>query len=301
LTNNLAEIENTSISYKRFAIICLIFGAVILCFALFLFLCKISTDINFYADIDTAKFDHFGSFAAGSIGLLWSLAGVFLLIDSLNEQKRATDENIKQIKIQQFENTFFQLINVHFETTHSMKIEMVDSEYGEKLKDDEDNILVKSGANFFEEFASVLKIKFDKIHPIENTITNDEFIETLTQICEEHFFLYSADLGHYYGNIRIMLQFIYEFIIGEDAGWLSPEKKGKYIKILQSQLSNYEVLILAYYVLTHKGDELFNLVEKTNMLISLPNFIAIEKKKANKWEPIIIRPKFLKLNFKHLN
>ena len=272
-----------------------------------MFLGKSSSILNYSTNIDTSIFDHFGSFAAGSIGLIWSLAGVFLLIDSLKEQKRATDANIEQIKVQQFESTFFQLINLHFETTHSMKIEMVDSEYGEKLKDDEGNAIVKIGIAFFEEFASILKREFDKNYPIETKITNEEFVNSLTQVCEEQFFLYSAVLEHYYGNLRIILQFVEEFVIREETPVLSLPKmaitnrKEKYTQILLSQLSNYELLILAYFIITRKEDVLFNLVEDRKLLKRLPKIIAMEKRKEEKWEPIVIRPELLILNFRHLN
>lgn len=66
-------------------------------------------------EIDTNIFDSFGSIIGGVVGILFSLAGVVLIIQTLKEQ----DEDFSKQKI---ESRFFELVNIHRENVSDMKL-----------------------------------------------------------------------------------------------------------------------------------------------------------------------------------
>ena len=123
-------------------------GISLLIIGLFFFLYKSSFNIK--NEVDTSKLSEFGDYFGGVIGAIWSLAGVILLYVALDEQRKDIKINqnalIKQIeefelqrvelsetreifkeqsitlKIQRFENTFFQLINLYNEIISNLQI-----------------------------------------------------------------------------------------------------------------------------------------------------------------------------------
>lgn len=78
-----------------------------------LYLCK-TGGLN-GSEIDINTFDSFGSLIGGVVGILFSLAGVVLIIQTLNEQ----DEDFSKQKI---ESRFFELLNIHRENVKDMKL-----------------------------------------------------------------------------------------------------------------------------------------------------------------------------------
>ena len=124
------------------------FGIILFGIGIFLFLWKESfTGEN---KINSEKIAQFGDFIGGIIGSVWSLAGVILFYvalteqredikinrealnaqvsalnkqieefelqrDELKETRKVFKEQSETLKIQRFENTFFQLINLHHE------------------------------------------------------------------------------------------------------------------------------------------------------------------------------------------
>lgn len=106
--------------------------------------------IGFNTEVDATKVAQFGDFIGGVVGSLWSLAGVILFYVALTEQRKdiqinretletqvlALNQQIEEfrlqteelsetrkvfqeqsetLKIQRFENTFFQLLSLHHE------------------------------------------------------------------------------------------------------------------------------------------------------------------------------------------
>lgn len=283
----------------RTSYILILVGAALLVTVVVLFLFK-STPLSSALLIDTVKFNDFGSFVSGSIGVIWSLAGIFLLIESLNEQRRATFENVKQIRLQQFENIFFQLVTIHHEIIKSIKITFLNTYDGDKLLDEDGNHNTKEGIHFFEEFARILNSDYFVINPT-NEISNDEQLERFSEFLQENFYIYNAALGHYFSNLQSLLQYLKDF--KENAKeWKDGRTKeliDNYTNILVNQLSNYEVVILAYYGLINRT-HLYNLIEEFKILRELESIYQLETRMTPKWVPVIIVPQHLFSTYEHL-
>lgn len=100
-------------------------GLVCILIAVFLFSYK--ANFSWGASIDADRVSKFGDFIGGIVGSIWSLAGIILFYVALNLQRkefrlqrqelRATrnifEEQARQLKVQQRENTFFHLLDNH--------------------------------------------------------------------------------------------------------------------------------------------------------------------------------------------
>src|SRR5690554_470101 len=74
--------------------------------------------------VDLEKFAQIGDFIGGFIGTIFSFVGLILLIDTLRSQLNDSKKNRELINIQQFENTFYELLNLH--NRNIEKIELYD-------------------------------------------------------------------------------------------------------------------------------------------------------------------------------
>lgn len=89
---------------RIFAYFSIALGLIISIGAMILYLLK-TTQLSIDLPIATEIFSSYGSFVGGIVGPFFALAGVLLLITSLNEQKNAFFR-------QQLESRFFQLLEL---------------------------------------------------------------------------------------------------------------------------------------------------------------------------------------------
>lgn len=272
--------------YQTIAIILIAVGIIFLLVSAYLFLWKSNSPVSFEKNsvINSTLLNDFGSLTAGTVGILWSLAGVFLLIASLQEQKRATDENIKSIRLQQFENTFFQLISVHYQIVNSLKIVLQD-ESGVPEKDEAGNKEIKDGIICFVALAEAIgqKYRTKKSESVSGVNFHD--------VCSEQFYIYSAELGHYFGNFFNILRYV------DSSKDISDTDRPKYVGILKSQLSNYELVIILYYDLIRIDIERRAIIEKYCLLENLD----FETKYSDAYEKILVDPDIFINEYPHLN
>jgi len=99
---------------RTFALILIALGFVVYLIAAYLFLFR-ATELDLSQQIKPTVFAGFGSFLAGAVGTLFSLAGVLLLIQNLHEQ----DRNFTR---RQIEDRFFNLVRIHRENSDQISI-----------------------------------------------------------------------------------------------------------------------------------------------------------------------------------
>ncbi len=243
----------------------------------FIFMYKESFNLN--TKIDSTKIAQFGDFIGGVIGSLWSLAGVILFYVALNEQRKdikinrealnaqvsALNQQIQEfelqrvelsetrevfqeqnqtLKIQRFENTFFQLINLHHNLVEKLNFIKV-GDFSVKTT------LEKRGV--ISEASKDLKEKIKKKNQIQiNTdigwVNKDNLPENkkiavmrLKKAYTEFYFDdYKQILSHYFRNIY----HIFKFIFTTDL--IKEHKKQFYASILRAQLSSDELFLILY-------------------------------------------------------
>ncbi|WP_428223732.1 putative phage abortive infection protein [Flavobacterium sp.] len=179
--------------------------------------------------------------------------GLILLIDTLRSQLNDSKINRELIQIQQFENTFYELLNLHNRNIEAIEFYDV---FGYQ----------KKGKLFFdskkEELYNTFNASFSLSKNKRNAVSNFELIYNMH---EEIFSTYFKTLYQ-----------LYKLIDKEDI----PNKyKVKYSKILRAQLSNSELFFIRYNALSEIGDESIPYLNKYNYLKHLSNFELLEFKK----------------------
>lgn len=230
--------------------------------------------------INTEKVSQFGDVIGGIIGSIWSLAGVILFYvaltdqrtdiqinrQALNAQVTALNQQIKEfklqrfeleetrkifeeqsttLKIQRFENTFFQLLSLHHELVDKLKF----SKAGRRVAN-----------NQFESREMLMEACEDlnKLIKEQNQIFNlNEYLQSISEpnlpkdkyeaevrigsaYSEFYFKLYKQTLSHYFRNVYHIFKLIYK------SDLIKSENKQFYASLMRAQLSSEEQLLILY-------------------------------------------------------
>ena len=248
---------------------------------LFIFLFRLfKFNIVFWSDtIDFDKTSSIGSFVGGVAGALWSLTGVILFYLALRLQTQQLELQKVEIQAtrsllsdQQFENKFFNLLNVQKGILNSIQYSTINNitEYGSEGFEGKtpENL---SGLPFFENAASdfhrmYIKVKglvLPKIYTIvrdfedliwsekdEPSLDNPD--ERIKYIYKRFFSRYHPYLGHYFRHLYYILRYIDETEKKEIE--INPESQIPKIKdkfkfyagVVQAQMSTPELFMLFY-------------------------------------------------------
>ena len=202
-------------------------------------------------------------------------------------------ETFKNTTLQNISNNFFKLIDQNRKILDSVNIDsshLPPDDIKSKGKDFFDDLCDRIARDFEAVVAKDIKhlIKLDQT--LRTKIVNLKGINLLVEIYDFYFHVHQSDLGHYFRNLFYIIRYIENCKIREG-------EKVEFIKILRSQLSNYEILLLAYNGLHHNGKEFYIYIEKYELLKSLNN----ETRLPDTYTKRIIDNKLLKEQYPHLN
>ncbi|MDN5054416.1 putative phage abortive infection protein [Aliarcobacter butzleri] len=219
------------------------------------------------------KLGQVGDFIGGALNPLFALFSFILLLmtvkiqnkalknsqeelkltrEELSRSANAQEKQIESIKIQNFENTFFNMINLHNEIIRNIN-------FNSELKFEYDRlanypnykkiILLLPYSNALNNRNSKQAIQniCEKIEIFYNTYYHDFFTKTY-DLCYENLQIY---LGHYFGNIYQILKFI---SINKD---FNDEEKRKYSDLFRAQFSSTELKLLFYHCTGEIGSKKF--------------------------------------------
>lgn len=217
-----------------------------------LFLLNASFIFIFPSIQESAQFgDTFGAVNAlfsgcAFVGLIYA---IFLQRKDLKlqyDELRATREEFEiqneTLRKQRFENTFFNMLNLHNEVVSSLE---VSSNKGRKV---------------FIYFLNEVKLRWS------NKDNPSHKLKTIEDICEDFYKSWDYVLGHYFRNLYCIVKFVDESDIEKD--------KQDYVNILRAQLSDHELIILFYNFAYYWEGEKFKIyIEKYALL----NNLSIER------------------------
>lgn len=264
-------------------------GLIILFIAIFLFLWQ-DNNFSFNSKIQSDKIGQFGDFIGGLIGSIWALAGVILFYIALKEQRsdfttnkkvlntqvHALNKQIEEfelqrkeleytrevftqqrdtLKLQQFESTYFSMVNLHHEIVNSFNVE-------------ENSISISHGRAPFEE-KNTYKGRFAfsfLLDEITNELKNEELYKysgkDLVDLAYQTFYKkYQDNLGHYFRNLYNILKFIDK---------KNPGDRFFYSNLLRAQLSSNELQLLFFNCISNYGKKFKPLIEKYHFLQNIP-------------------------------
>lgn len=296
---------------EKFSKILLLAGLTLLAFAILIFVWR---DWNFdiQKQIQADKIGQFGDFVGGLVGSIWALAGVVLFYVALTEQRKdfrtnkdvlkaqmeALGQQIKEfelqreelaetrevfkiqsdtLKKQQFESTFFNLLNIHHMIVNSLDLTSIRNKHP---KNDPRVVLnltpverretvteITTGRDCFVKFSKGLKNQYNNIKSEYPTLPQ---LELAQKAYLKYYKRHQSDLGHYFRN----LYHIFKFIKSS-----KEEDKNRYTSIVRAQLSNDELVLLFYNCLVEQGEKFRPYIEEFHLLKNINPETLIEPDK----------------------
>ncbi len=234
-------------------------------------------DSSFTVDNDTLGM--IGEFLGGTVGAIWALAGVILFYLALIYQRRELELQRQELKetreileiqsdtiaIQQFDNTFFKLLEFHIEASRKIQLTGNQNGFDELYKD------------FISQIKQVKrKRKIDR----SAKMLNDEIYGNCFQSVYNG---YKNTLQLYFESYKTMVHFILE----------KSHDPTFYFNVIKTHWSEQELIIQFYYILFYTEDKsLKSIVEKYGLFQGLNqryiteiDRLHLEKVKASAFLP----------------
>lgn len=201
-----------------------------------------------------------GEFLGGTVGSIWALAGVILFFLALIYQKRELalqrmelhesrkimESQSKTIAIQQFENTFFQLLNFHINAANQIRNTATNTKTPNAFD------------GMFQDFKKETKaLKRRRKSDSVSTMPSDESFEHCFSAVYDG---YKNTFQHYLENYKTLILFIKN----------KSHDPAFYYNILKSHFTEQEVLIHFYYViLISRNEELKSIIKEYHLFQKL--------------------------------
>jgi hypothetical protein len=240
------------------------------------------TFFEWNSPIDAPLLGTLGDFIGGVLGSIWALAGVILFYLALKEQRKdfktnevalnkqieALDVQIEEFGLQRQELALSR--NVFTEQSKTLKKQQFESTFFSMIKMYSDNILaLNSSIDQSEDYFIRISKELAENNQLGKDIL-DSHQRSLTAY-NQLFYERKDEISHYFRIVYRIMRFIDSSIMNED-------EKVFYTKILRSQFSEKELLILYYNSHTIFGQKFVPLILKYKLLKHLPNDSKLEFK-----------------------
>ena len=239
--------------------------------------------------------DMFGSINALFSGL--ALAGIILTIllqrkelklqrDELTETRKEFQTQNETLKLQRFENTFFNLLNQHHQIVNAIDFRYYKTKEKEKrftfkspvldIKQpaEEKEIVIINGRDVF-------RYRYNRLKADLTKTPND-----YEKIYLAHYEDAQTDFGHYFRNLYRMIKLVDQTDFFYDSSKVSKDDifkiKYRYISIIRAQISDYELSWLFYNCLSKNGFDKFKpYIEQYSLFKNLPQGLIVDKSHLN--------------------
>ncbi|MBI5219181.1 MAG: putative phage abortive infection protein [Bacteroidia bacterium] len=258
----------------------------------------IANDYSFSGTLNLEDSARTGDFVGGVIGSFWALTSVLLLFLTLRLQRKGIVETSEALRIQQFENNFYNLVKTQQEIVNSIEVEIRSYDENGAITTYKSN-----GRKFFTEARRDLKsiyefLTSDKystktkslnlpliVHLRYNITENDynrvkEYKnDKLSVIKESYQFFFNkhnSEIGHYFRHLYHIIKYVKE---AEGSDKRTHEIKHtfycKYANFIQAQMSSAELFLLFYNCICFR--KMKESVEYYDLLENLPFEDLIEE------------------------
>lgn len=198
--------------------------------------------------ISLNEFDKVGAYIGGVAGSLWALGGVIFLYETLRIHKDEFETTRQRLRESQNENLLFNL----FSQLYALKNSITDKSNTEPIKVTGKSSL-KSLFNSFKELHNEdflkeytnAKTRDSRLLRIVKDDSVNMKIEAVVSIYESFYERHHDQLGHYFRFIYNIIKFIVTNFNRDD--------HPKYIGLLQAQLSNSELGLIAFNCISKHG------------------------------------------------
>lgn len=252
---------------KKIKIPLILFGILIVYF-LALYFAKDITEFVYGCEDGKAALSRAGEFgdSAGAINALFSALAFFGVLWTLLIQKADSKEQEKSIKIDRFENTFFQMLGLQQDIVKDLYYSY-DKDISKRRLPAQGGVEVEEGT---EQRIIVGRELFDFVYrSIEWSLDGGGVIQGLINVIKSmgkssyNDVYMISHFDHYFRHLYRIIKYVDETdLLPNDF-----DKRYQYTSIVRAQLSPYELIFLYYNCLVGKGYEKFKpLVEKYSLL-----------------------------------
>lgn len=227
---------------------------------------------------DPEKAKQIQPFVSGLVLPLLTLGSTLLVI-----------ANLRSNTIQNFSSNFFKLIDQHHKLVDNLASAVTGITTEEKPSTKRD---------FFDDLANCMARDFQALSAGDTSSIDETLVtsavgrngkELLMTIYDHYFHIHLSDLGHYFRNLYHVIAFV-------ERSSLNDKSRVTYVKMLRAQLSNYELLLLAYNGMHEYGSKFHLLIEKYELLKNLNN----ERRVPAGYEKRIVDTNILIESYPHL-
>ena len=202
---------------------------------------------NLEYPIDSEVIGQYGDFIGGAVGTFITLLLLYVTLKlqrkTFDRQKIVSDKNIEMLAIQQFNDKFFKLYDVYKDVLSNFYV----MHNNEKLTGK--SALNREYANIYTEFnvppVSGVRRKAATLSFINFYASHKEFAP-----------IYFRTLFH-----------MYEVL--ERANDVKPYERHKYVKLLRSQFTETEIVLIRYNAMTSMGENSIDYINKYNLLLKI--------------------------------
>ncbi|WP_296592933.1 putative phage abortive infection protein [Methylophaga sp.] len=204
---------------------------------------------NFSGELSESQADWgvFGDYVGGVLNPVFGFLVLIALLMTISLQATELKLTRKELKnssdalnaqnetlvLQNFENSFFQMLRLHNDIVNS-----IDFVRGGGNK----NVVTTSGRDCFPVMCERLKTRYSKIHDL---IDQREIVESAYEgFYEQH----QVELAHYFRYLYNIFKFIHKSQVAD---------KRFYSNLLRAQISNHELVIIFYNCISKYGKERF--------------------------------------------
>lgn len=166
----------------------------------------------------------------------------------LSGQREQMAAQAATLKLQQFERTFFSLLQLHAEIVSS--IDFVSPEHGTTRGRD------------------CIKILYNRLTNSWTETDSDNSLDEINQNYLRFYTKHESEIGHYFRNLYHIIKFI------KTSGIENPKQ---YTNFVRAQLSSHELALLFYNCLAITGINKFKpLVEEFSLLKNMPQYLVMD-------------------------
>lgn len=230
-------------------------------------------------EIQTKRYGELGGFISGVSAPFLSISAFILLYLTYKSQKQELSESRKILKQQnetidkqQFETTFFNLLNLHYTSINSINVTITNKKSSNGVNSE--TAITKTGKDSFITFYTVFKIFFDE-ETQKNKYTQIPELLLIIQSYNIFHHEFKQNTEHYFKNLLHIIYFIKLARI---------KNKEQYISIIIAQLSHYELMLLFYYGISKFGNEFKPLIEEFHLLKNIDATDLISQKHLEEYK-----------------
>lgn len=192
----------------------------------------------------------FGDLIAGTVGILLSFAATLFLFVTFKEQRKQSSENHIDAEKDRFESTFFNLLSMLYQVRENVNKEIA--------------LCTNNGMKSIKEFYNGFKVYYLEQADTEeqkeimtylsksqlNIVEHENLECYLGKLYENYIRIKACNVNYYYRYVFNMIN----FVIGQ---WEHANKGEthvhKYLNFIQAQMSDEELALIFYDVISHYG------------------------------------------------